>query len=415
MDQKKWLRLSLFNLLIVSVLGVVLRYKIAFSLAFLDQKKLLHGHSHFAFSGWITQALMAIIVARLMSSSDSVSFRRYNPVLWANAICAYGMLFSFPIQGYGLFSIFFSTAALIVAYIFMVMVWKDTKAATADNVHFPWVRAAVVFNSISSIGAFALAYMMATRNMHQHWYLGSVYFFLHFQYNGWFSFTILGLLARKLAQCGVPRASLRKVFLMMVVSCGPAYFLSALWMEIPMIVYIAVVVSSILQAVGWGMLLHLFRQNHARLKEALGHIPFTISTLSVLAFTIKFALQLGSTIPALSTLAFGFRPIVIGYLHLVLLGAISLFIIGYILHIEAVTITPVCKMGLVVFISGIILNELVLMIQGITAMQYIAVPYVNEALFAISLIMFTGLVLINLRPGSSESPREVPSPAFSKS
>jgi hypothetical protein len=186
-------------------------------------------------------------------------------------------------------------------------------------------------------------------------------------------------------------------------------------MEIPMIVYIAVVVSSILQAVGWGMLLHLFRQNHARLKEALGHIPFTISTLSVLAFTIKFALQLGSTIPALSTLAFGFRPIVIGYLHLVLLGAISLFIIGYILHIEAVTITPVCKMGLVVFISGIILNELVLMIQGITAMQYIAVPYVNEALFAISLIMFTGLVLINLRPGSSESPREVPSPAFSKS
>ena len=45
------------------------------------------------------------------------------------------------------------------------------------------------------------------------------------------------------------------------------------------------------------------------------------------ALSAKFLLQLGSTIPALSQLGFGFRPIVIAYLHLVLLAVISLFLL----------------------------------------------------------------------------------------
>ena len=57
-----------------------------------------------------------------------------------------------------------------------------------------------------------------------------------------------------------------------------------------------------------------------------------ILTLSFLALTIKFMLQSGSVIPSLSTLAFGFRPIVIGYLHLVLLGFTTLFLLGSMLE-----------------------------------------------------------------------------------
>jgi hypothetical protein len=38
--------------------------------------------------------------------------------------------------------------------------------------------------------------------------------------------------------------------------------------------------------------------------------------LSAIALSIKLLLQLGAVIPALSTWAFGLRPIVIGYLHL---------------------------------------------------------------------------------------------------
>ena len=46
------------NLAIVALLGVIMRYKILYPLPFVDQKKFLHAHSHFAFSGWVTLALI---------------------------------------------------------------------------------------------------------------------------------------------------------------------------------------------------------------------------------------------------------------------------------------------------------------------------------------------------------------------
>ncbi len=136
MNFRKWLQLSFLNLLIVAAIGVVLRYKIAYSLSFIDQKKLLHGHSHFAFSGWVSLALMAFIVSRLSVHRGQDLFKKYNRILFANLLCAYGMLVSFPIQGYGLFSILFSTLSLFVSYWFAILVWRDIKGIADRNISF---------------------------------------------------------------------------------------------------------------------------------------------------------------------------------------------------------------------------------------------------------------------------------------
>lgn len=50
----KYFRYSVISLFIVAVLGTLMRYKIAFSFPYFDQKNLLHAHSYFAFSGWIS-------------------------------------------------------------------------------------------------------------------------------------------------------------------------------------------------------------------------------------------------------------------------------------------------------------------------------------------------------------------------
>src|SRR6478672_5297368 len=96
-----WMKIPFLNLLIVSFIGIILRYKIAFALPFVDQKFLLHAHSHFAFSGWLSQLLMAFIVQYLQNKKHDLNFKKYNVLLWINLISAYGMLFSFPFQGYG--------------------------------------------------------------------------------------------------------------------------------------------------------------------------------------------------------------------------------------------------------------------------------------------------------------------------
>jgi hypothetical protein len=66
---QQWIKVSLISLATVAFLGCILRYKIAFPLPFINQKYLLHTHSHFAFTGWITQALMACLVGYLSKSS----------------------------------------------------------------------------------------------------------------------------------------------------------------------------------------------------------------------------------------------------------------------------------------------------------------------------------------------------------
>lgn len=117
--------------------------------------------------------------------------------------------------------------------------------------------------------------------------------------------------------------------------------------------------------------------------------------LSFIALSIKIFLQSGSVIPSMSTLAFGFRPIIIGYLHLVLLGVISLFILGYVFTEKLLLTNKIMMAGVYIFTAGIILNEIILMVQGTSAMFYVPVPNINEMLLSVTIIMFTGLLLMN--------------------
>src|SRR5574338_1328987 len=101
---KKWLWISLFNLAIVALLGTLMRYKIAYPIPFIDQRNLLEAHEHFAFAGWVTMALMSLLVQCLVDNGDSTAFRRYRPVLYTNLISAYGILLSYPFIGFSFLS-----------------------------------------------------------------------------------------------------------------------------------------------------------------------------------------------------------------------------------------------------------------------------------------------------------------------
>lgn len=392
----RWLRISILNLLIVSVIGVILRYKILYSLPFFDQKHLLHGHSHFAFAGWITQALMALLVTYLCRQNATIVFKKYERLLIINLITAYGMLISFPIEGYGFFSILFSTLSIFVSYTFAIIYWKDLNRLPEKSISHYWFKAALIFNAISSAGAFSLAIMMVTKTIHQNWYLAAIYFFLHFQYNGWFFFSCMGLLNEKIQPLVSENSKLKKIFWLFAIACIPAYFLSALWLKIPLIIYVLVIAAALLQVIAWGWLVKLIKNNWRLIKQQIPPTATWILAFSAAALSIKLLLQLGSVIPALSDLAFGFRPIVIGYLHLVLLGVITLFILGYIFAFKQLFISKTSLMALWIFTAGILFNETLLMIQGVSAMYYVNVPYINELLLFAALLMFSGLLVLNM-------------------
>lgn len=107
-------------------------------------------------------------------------------------------------------------------------------------------------------------------------------------------------------------------------------------------------------------------------------------------------MQLASTIPSLSSFAFGFRPIVIGYLHLVLLGMITLFIIVYSRSKGFLITNKTGNAGLYLFVAGIIVNELFLMFQAVSYMNYINVANINQWLLGAAALMFTGVFVMNI-------------------
>lgn len=393
----KWFRISLFNLLIVATLGVIMRYKIAFSLPFVNQKYLLGAHSHFAFAGWITQALMVFISFYISKNSHFFSLKKYNYLLLANLLTAYGMLFSFPFEGYGLISIIFSTLSIFVSYAFAIVVWKDLNKIAVKTIAHYWIKAALIFSALSSVGPYALAYMMATKNIHEDAYLAAIYFFLHFQYNGWFFFTCMGLFIEEISTKIISPNMQKRIFYAFAFACVPAYFLSALWLHIPLWLYIIIIIAAFAQVTAWVPFLIKIISNHKSIfAKTLPPIKY-LFCLSAAALSIKLLLQLGSTIPSLSTWAFGFRPIVIGYLHLVFLGIFSIFILAYSLDNQYFIYNKKTAVALWIFIAGIFLNEIFLMAQGVGAIKYEAVPYVNELLLGAACVMFIGITILNTR------------------
>lgn len=391
---QRYTRIALLNLFFVAFIGVILRYKIAFSLPFIDQKHLLHGHSHFAFSGWVTHAIMLLLINYLAAQQHENIIRKYKWVLNANLVTAYGMLISFPLQGYGLFSILFSTLSIFVAYVFAIVYWKDLNRLPQKTVSHWWMKAALLFNAVSSLGAFSLAFMMATKNLHQNWYLAAVYFFLHFQYNGWFFFACMGLATAKF----LPNVSAKvqqKIFWLFAGACVPAYILSALWLPIPSWAYVIVVLAAFSQAAGWISCILQIKTQLPFIRTIISSKIAWIIALSCIALSIKLLLQVGSTIPGLSTIAFGFRPVVIGYLHLILLGVISLFLLGFMMTEKLIIVNTKALTAIKVFAAAVIINELFLMIQGIAAMTYTPVPLIDELLLAAAVMLFTGIALLN--------------------
>lgn len=388
----QWIRIAIFNLMLVALLGIIMRYKIVFPLPWIHQKYILHAHSHFAFSGWITQLLMTILVSCLNQQTDP--FNKYKPLLTANLLTAYGMLLSFPFQGYGLISICFSTLSIFVSYWFAWKFWKDVnkQSMIAGN----WFKAALLFLVISSFGAFTLSVMMANQWMNQQWYLAAVYFFLHFQYNGWFFFACMGLLFTQLAKYNQVIIYHQRIFKLFVFACLPAYCLSVLWLSLPILLYVLVVIAAIAQVAGIWYLWKTIRSYHNSIKTEWTTTAKRIGIWVFIALLIKLLLQLFSTIPSLSDLAYGFRPIVIGYLHLVLLGIISLFLLTMLLVMTKHKSLTLFRNGIIVFTISVLLNEILLMLQGVFAMAYISVVGIQEALLVVSAGLLTGALMIFL-------------------
>lgn len=372
--------LSFFNLLVVALLGLLLRsfpFLSSFPFSF---QNLLHGHSHFAFGGWIMPVLLALVMKLFSPLRDEVAYVHWRNLSVLLLTAAYGMLLSFPQQGYAPVSIAFSTLSIVATVYFAILVFRASRRL-GSTVALRFLKWGLVYACFSALGPFATGPLVALGKAGTPLYFNVIYFYLHFQYNGFFSFTVLALLYRLLEQQG-GAGNGRRVFWLLNGACVPTYALSVLWSQPPVVVNVVGAVGACLQLAA---LVFLF--SDIRKTQVMRTYPWL--RFSMGALVIKFVLQGLSAVPAVALLAYHQRNFVIAYLHLVLLGFISVFAFSLLVKSRALT-----RFGVWTFLFSFVTTETLLVLQAVSGFFHFSLPYYSQLLLGCSLFFPVGIAVL---------------------
>jgi len=372
--------------LIAATFGLLMRISIVEDLGF-NYKHFLHTHSHIALLGWLYN--LALIFIGYYFFKNEV--QKFNRIFWVSQITFLGMLFSFPFKGYAFWSITFSTLYLFASYWLIIQIFRSSKNLRS-KVEYKLLRAGGVFLMLSSLGPFALGAIMA-KSLHESiWYSLSIYWFLHFLFNGFFYTVFLALLLAEIKKkTPISFSKLKWVYRLTVFSIIPLYAEFAIE-AIPLNwILLLSILSSIAQFVSIAMLFDEFK---LILDNITSPIKKTLLGLALLALVLKIIFQLLTSFPFLHELVFSSRStLIIGYLHMVMLGMFSLFFLWLLVETKVVALTAFFKMGVIIFIAGVLVSELILFAQG-TANYFwnYSLPNYYILLYAVSGLMPLGIL-----------------------
>jgi hypothetical protein len=388
-----WLSLCLLNLSIVAALGLVLRNKILFPISFIDYRNLLSAHSHFAFSGWVGFSLMTLFIYELLPPLLAGK-KSYQWLLGGVQISSFGMVFTFPFVGYSASSIFFSTLYIFVCFAFAWIFIKDLlRSGLSKSVRLVAV-CAMASLVISAIGPFGLAYILITKSGDSLLYRDSIYTFLHFQYNGFFTLGVFALFFNHLVKKGMLIGrSLRLFALLLCLSVLPALFLSLLWHNSTLYYGIAGIACILIVFSLFYFFKYFARLNITQLFSA--RLARTLWVISFLSFALKMLLNVGTIVPQLGNAVYGDRPVIIGFLHLVFLGFVSFFILSHLIESGFFSRNGrLARMPFYVFLTGVLANEALLMLQGLQILFKTNSYIYNWLLWIASILLFLGASMI---------------------
>lgn len=397
--------LCMLNFLIAAFIGLMMRYKMVFPLSFANQTYLLHAHSNFVFCGWVTLTLFSCMVTYMLPERPKYR-SAYRVLFFLLEASSIGMLLTCLFQGYGLYSVIFIFLFIFGFYVFIVLFWRDYKIVNVP-VEIKWfIHGAFILFVLSTLGPFLLGYYTLTLIGRPMIMRGILYWYLHFQYNGWFTFAVFALLLSWLHEKRLYPSSgkMKLVFVLLFIGVIPEYFLSIigfypyLWIRI----LSAFAVATHFVA-GFILFLIVFK-GYKTIPLIIPKETDLLWKIATAAYFLKIALQFGLLVPSLASFTFSFRPLIIGFLHLVFLCFISFFLIGFLLarHQLQVRSISVAQFGFVIFVIGVLVSEVLLFAQSFYGYISIYSPFFTPALFWTTAGLFIGLLLFVIGQKSSK-------------
>lgn len=408
MDTRKDIQWAFLYFIITILLGLSLRVSYIADV-FFNIRHVTHSHSHIGLLGWIYTILSSLICQYFLRETDR---KPYFILFLCTQFCILGMLFSFPFGGYFLYSIIFSSLFIICTYCFSIFFLKRSKkynfirfsiSKSVDTEHdkplsLRFVHWGIYFLILSSIGIWLLPVAIVKAGKGSDWYNSALYFFLHFQYNGWFLAVLFGLLVGEIEHKSLLNSKrLKGALYNFVIGTIGSVTLSWVGFFNEPILYIIGNIS------GFLLLASIFELYRAYMQ--LEKPAFLMQMFLLLCMLKTIFMFLGS-FPWIAEVVLPNREFVISYLHFTFLGVIGFGVLHFLeknLHIHF----PYWSLSL--YTTAFVGSEILIAYKGIAILCELFVPdnyylllVVFSALFFIAVGYWCYIIFRKVRNKSIE-------------
>ncbi|HHG86149.1 MAG TPA: hypothetical protein ENJ82_15475 [Bacteroidetes bacterium] len=340
--------------------------------------------------------MLFLLITRLFLTEKQVQKRKYALQFKLTTLILIGILIAFSLQGYGFYSILFSSLFQLLNYWFIYSFFRDSKQAPDPKhvVAIRFVKTGLWLAILSTLAPWGVGILSAKGLNGTEAYHSFIYFFLHFQYNGWFLFVALGLCFKVLEKDAIiyNQQHALRFYWLFTIAVIPALALSYLGMSFRAYILVPAYLGATLQLVGaafFGLMLKPLLSSWFRNKNLWFQVFFTAFLAS---FFLKITLQFISVFPVFEQYVFGNKNIILAYLHLNFIGLLSFLLLALLINLKWLRLNLISKIGSALLVLGFIVTELILMLGGM------AIFYDHKVLFLGSLAMSIGILMLVLSP-----------------
>lgn len=352
---------------------------------------LLHAHSHVAMLGW-AYLLIYVLLVHFFIPKEKQKNPIYNRLFWFTEFSVIGMMVSFPIQGYALFSIIFSTLHILSSYVFCWLVWRDGDRGKSGDQKL--LLTALFFMFFSTLGVWCLGPAVKTLGKQSDLYQIAIQFFLHFQFNGWFLFAVLALFLKQFKE-QIQHNVFKKFFVLLIIGTFLTLAFPISWYIKNEILVGINTLGVLLQAVAFFCFFRIVKSQRSIFKT-LNKNAKIVYAMALCSLSLKIGIQLLVLMPDIALFSHQIRNFVIGFIHLTTLGIITGFLFGILIQNKFLREhSNVLNLGVKSFVLGYITTEILLFLQG--GMYYFNGGLLSGyyiGIFLTSVLIVVGLMLI---------------------
>lgn len=358
---KQWIVWATALFFLASIFGSLMRLYYIVEIPLLEYLHLLHAHSHVAQLGWAF--LLVTLTLLILGLNSTPHQKHYISVLVLNVVACFGMAATFLYQGYGALSIGFSALHILVSYYFAWFFWNDLKQVEVSSAR-SFFKGSLIWLVFSSFGLWALPVVLNTVGKSSILYYTSVQWFLHIQFNGWFTYAVIGLILLWVNRNGKHKPIPGTVLWCLHGSVLLTYALSVSWANPHPALFYLNSLGVLLQLFAVGYILWAIKD--IVLNEiAKNKLSSWLIGVGLFSLILKILTQSALVVPAVADISHTIRNFVIGFIHLTMLGSISLTTAGLLVREGIFPNSTFTRLGWAGVLVAFLSTELLLFIQGI--------------------------------------------------